>query len=50
MEQLAANANIEYKQLSQVERGKTNATISTIYALAKALNISVGELMNLSGF
>lgn len=50
MEQLAANANIEYKQLSQVERGKTNATISTIYALAKALDTSLSGLMTLKNF
>lgn len=50
MEKLAANANIEYRQLSDVERGKTNATISTVGALAKALNISISEIMNIPGF
>lgn len=47
MEQLAANANIEYKQLSQVERGKTNATISTIYAIAKALDTTMSRITDI---
>lgn len=50
MEQLAANANIEYKQLSQVERGKTNVTISTVYALAKALDIRISTILDLTGY
>ena len=50
MEKLAAIADIEYRQLADVERGKVNPTISTAYALAKALEVSLGELMQLQGF
>lgn len=50
METLAAIANIEYRQLSDVELGKTNATISTALANAQGLDISFSELMELDGF
>ena len=50
MEALAALANIEYRQLSDVELGKTNATISTALAIAQGLEISFGKLMELKGF
>ena len=43
-------ANIEYHQLSDVERGKTNATISTVYALAKASDIRMTEIFDVSEF
>ena len=50
METLAASANIEYRQLSDVELGKTNATISTALAIAQALGVPFSELMELDGF
>ena len=50
MEVLAATANIEYRQLSDVELGKTNTTISTALAIAQGLGISFRELMELDGF
>lgn len=50
IEKLAALADIEYRQLSDVERGKNNPTISTAYAIAKALEISFGELMQVDTF
>jgi transcriptional regulator with XRE-family HTH domain len=50
MEKFAELAGIDYRQLSDIELGKTNITISTIYALAKGLKLTVSELTNLKGF
>ncbi|WP_421944907.1 helix-turn-helix domain-containing protein [Pedobacter sp.] len=48
MEKLALIANIEYSQIFDIEHGKINTTISTIYLLAKALNIKPSELFSFS--
>ena len=50
MEQLAALAGIDYRQLSYIELGQVNITISSIYALAKAFNISISELLKLENY
>ena len=39
MRQFALLADIEYSQLSKIERGITNPTISTVLALAVALKV-----------
>ena len=39
MEKMALLAGIEYSQISDIELGKINTTISTIYLLAKALEM-----------
>ena len=39
MRQLAAEADMEYSQLSKIERGVINTTISTAHALSVALDI-----------
>ena len=44
MEDLAADAGIEYKQLANVELGLINTTISTVYAISKALEIPMNKL------
>lgn len=44
MRQFAAEADIEYSQLSKIERGVTNTTISTVLVLAKTLEVEVSEL------
>jgi len=44
MRQFAVEADIEYSQLSKIERGVINTTISTVLALANALQIDVREL------
>jgi transcriptional regulator with XRE-family HTH domain len=44
MEELAHRAGITYKQLSLIERGVNNVTISTIYCLAQGLEINVSLL------
>lgn len=46
MEKLAELAGIDYRQISYIEHGQTNATISTIYAISIALNISLPELLD----
>ena len=43
MRGLANEAEIEYSQLSKIERGVINTTISTVYALAQALDIPVKD-------
>ena len=45
-EALANEANISISQISRIELGKVNATISTLDALASALKISLRELLN----
>src|SRR6202012_6217784 len=37
MREFALQADVEYSQLSKIERGVTNPTISTVAALAEAL-------------
>jgi DNA-binding XRE family transcriptional regulator len=44
MLELAFEANIEYSQIAKIERGISNVTISTVYALAKALGVKVIDL------
>lgn len=44
-EQLANDADIPISQVGRIERGEINATLSTLHALSKALNISLQNLM-----
>ena len=44
MRKFAAEADIEYSQLSKIERGVTNTTISTVLVLAETLEVEVFEL------
>lgn len=44
MREFATHADIEYSQLSKIERGITNPTICTVYAIAEALNVTHGLL------
>ena len=46
MREFALHADMEYSQLSKIERGVTNPTISTVLALAEALEVSHAELFN----
>lgn len=46
MEKLAQEAGIEYSQVSDIELGKINTTISTICLLAKGLQVEPKELFN----
>lgn len=44
MEKLAELAEIEYSQISKIERGLLNTTISSSFAIAKALDIELYAL------
>ncbi|SFW17167.1 Helix-turn-helix [Sinomicrobium oceani] len=46
MEKLAHDAGVEYSQVFKIEHAQTNATISTIHAIAKALKIPEKELFD----
>jgi transcriptional regulator with XRE-family HTH domain len=44
--QLANKAGIELSQISRIELGKTDPTMSTVSIIAKALGITLSELVN----
>jgi transcriptional regulator with XRE-family HTH domain len=46
MREFALQADMEYSQLSKIERGVTNPTISTIVAISEALGVPHNELFN----
>lgn len=43
---LASICNFEKANMSRIEAGRTNFTISTLYKISQALNISLSELVN----
>lgn len=45
-EQLAADAEIPYSSVNEIESGKTNPTIASLMALADALEVPVGKLVD----
>lgn len=45
-EELYDLAGLSKNQIGNIERGEVNTTISTAYAIAKALNISIPELFD----
>jgi len=48
MEKLAELSEIDYRQVFNIEHGRTNATVSTLDALCKGLDISLSELFDTS--
>ena len=44
IENLAAEANMEYTQLSRIELGQINTSIFQIYKIAIALSVNICEL------
>lgn len=46
MEKLAELSGKDYRQLSYIEVGQTDPSISTLFALWSGLDISLAELMN----
>lgn len=46
-EELANEADIPLSQIGRIERGETNPTISTLYAISKALIISLKNLLDI---
>jgi transcriptional regulator with XRE-family HTH domain len=47
-EDLANDADIPISQIGRVERGEVNTTVSTIYVIAKALEVHHKELLDFS--
>ncbi len=45
LEELAYACDIELSQVHRIEKGKTNLSLSTIEAIAKGLELSIGELL-----
>ena len=46
--EFALDADMEYSQLSKIERGQANVTLGTILLLSEALGISPHELFTFS--
>lgn len=44
--ELVNDMNVEISQISRIERGEINTTISTAYAMANALEIPITELFD----
>lgn len=45
-EQLAADAEIPYSSVNEIEAGKTNPTIASLMALSEALEVKLSELFD----
>ncbi len=45
LEQLSGDSGVSRSMLSQIERGKANPTLVVAFRIAKAFNISLGELV-----
>ena len=45
--QLALHCGIEHSQISRIELGKINTTVSTIFLIADNLGIDAADLMNI---
>lgn len=45
-EQLAADAEIPYSSINEIEGGKTNPTIASLMAISEALDLSLSELLD----
>jgi len=46
MRQLALQADMEYSQLSKIERGVINTTVSSLQSLAEAMDVPVKEFFD----
>jgi transcriptional regulator with XRE-family HTH domain len=44
---LAAACNFEKANLSRIEAGRTNPTISTLYKISQGLGVTISELVNI---
>lgn len=47
MNELALECDVEYGAISTIERGKVNCSISTAFAIAKALNTPIEKLLTI---
>lgn len=43
---LASNCNFEKANMSRIEAGRTNFTISTLYKISQELEITISELVD----
>ena len=43
-EQLANELGVEISQISRIERGVINTSITTLYSISKVLNVNISEL------
>ncbi|MEY3208385.1 MAG: Helix-turn-helix domain [Bacteroidota bacterium] len=48
IETMAFNAAMDYTQLSRIELGKINTSIYQLYKIAKTLQVSIEELVNIA--
>lgn len=48
-EQLANELGVEISQISRIERGVINTSITTLYSISKVLNVDVSELFVFDG-
>ena len=46
MEELAFTCDVEYSQISRIERGLINTSVNTIHLLAQALDVEAKELFD----
>lgn len=46
MQNLAYSINVEYSQISRIELGKINTSVSTVYDIAIALEVPLQDLFN----
>ena len=47
-EQLSYDSDLPLSQIGRIERGENNPTISSLYAIAKALNVDLKLLVDVS--
>jgi transcriptional regulator with XRE-family HTH domain len=47
-EQLGELAQVSYKYIGEIERGRKKASVITIYRMACALQVTMGDLLNYS--
>lgn len=45
-EQLANELGVEISQISRIERGVINTSVTTLYAISKVLNVSISDLFD----
>lgn len=50
MQNLADAINVEYSQISRIERGLINTSIGVAFAISKALEIDIKELFDLKKY
>ena len=48
-EQLANELGVEISQISRIERGVINTSITTLYSISKVLNVDISELFVFDG-